>query len=405
MKTLFLIPVLLSALLFSSCSRPKADSAERKIKYYQSPMHPWITADKPGACTICGMALVPVYEGEESRTDDPRKITLQPGTAQILNVATEEVRKASLQRELRLSGEMEDNDTMHRVVTAFFDGRIDQTFVDHVGEEVKQGQALADIYSPELLYAVREYQEAFRSGNRPAAENAGKRLIQYGLSVDQVSRLSQKNPDKYGVDILSPITGTIITRSVYPGQYVKKGDTLFSLGDFSTMWFHAQIYESDLPWIHVGQKAVVTTPATPGKTFAGVVTFIDPNFDPATRSTKVRIEVPNPLVQTQWGTRRELPHRAFGEAVIAVDLGEAVVVPRSAVLDTGRRQVVFVQEGDSYIRRDVKVGRRGEKDVEILQGVVPGEKIVISGNLMLDAESQIATGSDTSDSTAAEVKP
>ncbi|MEO6848757.1 MAG: efflux RND transporter periplasmic adaptor subunit [Chthoniobacterales bacterium] len=402
MKTRLLIPILLGALLLGSCSRPKETGDERKIKFYQSPMHPWITSDKPGNCTICGMQLVPVYAGEEAKAADPRRITLQPGTAQILNVATTEVHQAPLIKSLRLSGEIEDNDTMHRVVTAFFDGRIDETYVDHVGEAVKQGQPLADIYSPDLLYVVREYQEAFRSGNRAAAENAGKRLIQYGLTPDQVGRMAQKSPDKYGIDLLSPITGTIITRSIYPGQYVKKGDQLFSLGDFSTMWFHAQVYESDLPWIHIGEDATLTTPAAPGKTFAGKVTFIDPNFDPATRSTNVRIEVPNPLVETPWGTRRELPHRAFGDAVVTVNLGNAILVPRSAVLDTGRRQVVYVEEKGGYVRRDVKVGRRGEKDVEILQGVSPGERVVLSGNLLIDAESILATGGESMPSALAE---
>lgn len=383
--------IILAVLLLAACTKqPEGD--ERAVKFYQSPMHPWITSDQPGQCTICGMDLVPVYEGEAGISTDPGTVTLMPSTAQILGVETAPVIRAPLEKSIRLSGVIEDDDTKHVIVSAFFDGRIDRVFVDHVGEDLRPEQPLAQIYSPELLYIVREFQTAVRRGrDDPQAAVARQRLVQFGLTPAQVEELASGARENFGLNFRSPVEGTLVARNVYPGKYVKAGDMLFEIADFGVMWFHANVYEQDLPWISIGAKARVTTPAAPGREFEGKVTLIDPTFDPVTRSTRVRIEVPNPVEERQGGLARPLPHRAYGEAVLAVAADPVVSVPRTAVLDTGQRAVAYVDRGGgAYEKRDLRVGRRGDIAVEILGGLAEGEKVVTQGNLMIDAEAQMA---------------
>ncbi|MEX1119357.1 MAG: efflux RND transporter periplasmic adaptor subunit [Terrimicrobiaceae bacterium] len=380
---------LLLAALLVGCGKQQATD-DRKVRFYQSPMHPWIKSDAPGNCTICGMALVPVFEGENAIETDNKTVLLPESTIQVIQVGTDVVERGTLRRTLRLAGTIDDDAGRHRMVAAFFDGRIEKPFIEQVGEDVRKGQPLAEIYSPELLYVVREYQRARASKDRGVYEVAARRLIQFGLTPDQLEGIAVQSPDRYGIDLLSPITGTVIKRYVNQGQYVKTGDLLFEIGDFSKMWFHATAYESDLPFLHLGQKAQITTPAAPGETFEGVVTLIDPNFDPLTRSTTVRIEVPNPLVRSPRGERRALPHQAFGEASLETETEEGLLVPRSAVLDTGRRVVAYVDKGGGrFERRDLRVAARGDARVLVSSGLAAGERVVTRGSLLLDAESQM----------------
>jgi membrane fusion protein, copper/silver efflux system len=395
------------ALLFAGVSCSKAPESERKVKRYQSPMHPWITSEKPGNCTICGMTLVPVYEGESGIEVDPGIVALNPRSVDVLAVTTVPVRRLDLTKSLRFSGILEDDENIHRIIAAFYDGRIDQIYVEHVGQHVDKGQPLAAIYSPELLYVVREYQNAMRSGDPAVARNSGQRLVQYGLSVEQVAVLAKQPDNVYTIDLLAPISGTVLVKKAFKGQYIKTGEPLFEMGNLSRLWFHAEVYERDLPDIRIGQKATLTTPTVPGRTFEGTVTFIDPNFDARTRSTKVRIEVDNPPADgEQHGLQRVLAHRAYGEAEIAANIGEALVIPRSAVLRDGRRSVVYVEKSPgAYEQRSVKTGRVGDEGIEILNGLNEGERVVAQGNLMIDAEAQLRGSMASTQTMSALSKP
>lgn len=392
MKTLRALFLLLIVALAASCSKPA--TADRKVRFYQSPMHPWITSDKPGDCTICGMKLVPVYEGESGMPMEEGTVKLGEHSVNVLNVATAPAQMVELTKSLRFSGILEDDENIHRIIAAFYDGRIDQIAVKHVGQYVEKGQPLASIYSPELLYVVREFQNAMKGGNDGVARNATQRLVQYGLSPEQVAGLAKQSGTIYTIDLLAPISGTVVTKKAYQGQYIKTGELMFEMGDLSRLWFHAEVYERDLADVRIGQKAVLRSPTVPGREFEGVVTFVDPNFDPQTRSTKVRIEVDNPLAEgDSHSQRRLLAHRAYAEADITADLGRALVVPRSAVLRDGRRSVVYVETGKGlYEQRTVKAGRTGEQGVEILEGLKEGERVVAQGNLMIDAEAQLQSG-------------
>jgi membrane fusion protein, copper/silver efflux system len=399
--------IALAALLSGGLSCSKAPEPERKVKMYQSPMHPWITSEQPGNCTICGMELVPVYEGESGMEVDPGIVALNPRSVDVLAVTTVPVRRLDLTKSLRFSGILEDDENIHRIIAAFYDGRIDEIYVQHVGQYVEKGQPLAAIYSPELLYVVREYQNATRSGDPAVARNAAQRLVQYGLSAEQVAALAKQPDNVYTINLLAPISGTVLIKKAFKGQYIKTGEPLFEMGNLSRLWFHAEVYERDLPDIRIGQKATLTTPTVPGREFEGIVTFIDPNFDARTRSTKVRIEVDNPLVNgQQHGLLRVLPHRAYAEAEIAASFGEALVIPRSAVLRDGRRSVVYVEKSPgAYEQRSVKTGRVGDEGIEVLNGLTEGERVVAQGNLMIDAEAQLRGAIGTTQSMSALQNP
>lgn len=382
---------LVAAVQFA-CSKPGVP--ERTPKFYQSPMHPWITSDKPGNCTICGMQLVPVYEDKAAAEAPASALEVSSQTARVLGLDTARVLREPLHKEVRVSGILEDDDTLHRVVAAFYDGRIEDVYVQQVGQKVRAGQPLASIYSPDLLYVVREFQNASARGKAdPVAVNSRHRLIQYGLDPAQVDGLAKMPRDQYAIDLLAPADGTILVRNAYQGQYVKNGERLFELGNLARLWFKAELYERDLPFVRIGEKAVVSTPAAPGRTFDGTVTFLDPNFDPQTRSTKIRIEVDNPLSEIPGAYERVLPHRAYAEAMVQTATAAVLTIPRSALIRDGRREVVYVETAPgTYEMRSVQSGRSGEDRIEILAGLQEGDTVVSRGNLLLDAESQLRLG-------------
>jgi Cu(I)/Ag(I) efflux system membrane fusion protein len=383
-------------------SSPAADSGKaRKILYYQSAMHPWIKSDKPGRCTICGMELSPVYEGDKGFDAGEGVVTLGSNIIQVINARTDEVKRRPLKRSLRFAGTIDDNDAKHRIVSAYIEGRIDALSVNFVGAEVVAGQPLATFYSPMLLAAEREYiatakQHAPPAGATLAAENhrlveaAAARLKRYGLSEAQVAALPQKDAEDIHTQLLAPVSGTVVGRFVYEGQYVKEGDKLFEIADFSTMWFQFDAYERDLAWLKPGQKVEVTTPAAPGKTFTGTLAFIDPNLKEMTRSAKVRVELPNPLAEINGVKRRELYHKLFADAVVQVEIPEVLVVPRSAVLSPGAAPVLYVDKGGgAYEQRRLRLGRAGDDEYEVLDGVADGERVVTQGGMLIDAQAQL----------------
>ncbi len=359
-------------------------STERKPLFYQSPMHPWIKSDKPGRCTICGMELTPIYE--EKKSFDSKGgdsiIPLTQNQIQVMHVQTVVAKTQLLTKTLKVAGTIDDDQHRHRIISAYVDGRIDKLYYNHVGAEVVEGEPIAVIYSPNLLQAEREY----RLLNGEVKENTGLRLQQMGLTTGQISELSSKSPGALNSQILAPQTGTVVEHEVYEGQYVTTGQKLFEIADFSIMWFMFPAYEQDMPWIEVGQAVTITTPSKPNKTFVGKVAFIDPNFDETTRSTKIRVELANPLVDG----KRELLHRLYADGAVEVKTPVILTVPRAAVIQTGAQAVVYVDQGDgAYNQKAVKIGRRGDLFVEILSGISEGDLVVTNGNLLLDGQAEL----------------
>jgi len=374
----------------------------RQVLYYQSAMHPWIKSDKPGKCTVCGMDLVAVYEGDHGFDMAGGMVTLSSNSINVLNVQTAEVKRRPLVRSLRVAGTIESDDTRQRILSAYIDGRIEKLYVNYVGAEVREGEPLATFYSPMLLTAEREFlaltKQATAVGvNAPAQEHermiaaAAQRLKLLGLTEKQIVALRQQGDVSNRTEILAPISGTVVARSVYEGQYVKEGDRLFELADFSTMWFQFDAYERDLAWLRVGQAVEVTTPSMPERVFAAKISFIDPNINDTTRSAKVRVEIPNPLIESNAVTRRDLLRRLYAEGVAHVDTPEVLTTPRSAVLSSGKNPLAYVDKGSgAYEQRKVKLGRVGDEYWEVLDGLSDGERVVTTGNLLIDAQAQLA---------------
>lgn len=376
-----------------STSAGSSLAAGRRVAFYQSSMHPWIKSEKPGRCTICGMELVPVYEGEAGVSTDSNLITLSSNSISVVGVRTSPVLRGGLLRSLRFAGVIDDDDSRHRILSAYVDGRLDELHVNFTGAEVAAGQPLAKFYSPMLLTAVREYLAlSATGGDAPASQAAAQRLRQFGLMESQIQAL----PSTFGstnihVEILAPMAGTVVKRLVYAGQYVKEGEPLFELADFNTMWFKFDAYERDLSWIQPGMPLEIRTPSIPGRVFSSQIHFIDPNLDPGSRSAKVRVELPNPVINQGDSHRRQFLHRTYAEAQVAVTIPDVLLVPRQAVLNPDGHPVVFVDRGaGAYERRTIVVGRAGDLAWEVLGGVSEGDLVVTHGNLLLDSQAQLA---------------
>lgn len=392
-------------------------NAGRKILYYRSGMHPWIKSDKPGNCTICGMPLTPVFEGDRAADDTPGVVSLSSNSIQVLRVRTAEVRVRPLNRTMRVAGIIDDNDATHRRLSAYIEGRIETLNVDSTGAEVIEGQPLATFHSPFLLAMEKEYLGVLRQWNAapPSAKAeletlkkaAERRLRLMGITQEQIDALVQRNEEDHLHVVLSPMSGTVVSREVYAGQYVKEGDRLFEIADFSTMWFKFDAYERDLPWLKVGQEVDVTTPSVPGRVFKASIRFIDPNLLEASRTAKVRVEIPNPLIEDSMGKRRELRHRLYAEAQVRVALPPVLSVPRSSVLNPGSRALVYVDKGGGYYQqRAITLGRASDDDYEVLAGLQAGDHVVVEGNLLIDSQAQLNAGiEDTALQQHAEAKP
>lgn len=374
-------------------AHPTTTTSTRKIRMYQSPMHPWITSPEPGNCTLCGMKLVPVYEGEAGFDSGEGTLRLGSNSISVVGIASVPVDVRRLTRTLRLSGTLDDDDSRHRILSAYVEGRVESLSVHSEGAEIVEGTELATVYSPVLLGAVREYLSLASSGESGSLMTAAAlRLRQMGLGEAQVKALPTSFTNGQRIlPWLSPMSGTVVKRMVYGGQWVRDGDPLYEVADFGVMWFKADAYERDLPWLRIGQEVVMTLPSLPGQAFTNRINFIDPNLDMMTRSTRVRVEVPNP--RSGDGGGRLFRHRGYAEARVRVESEPVVVVPRTAVLNPGGAPVVWVELAQGqYQQRSVRLGRAGDDSWEVVEGLDTGERVVVQGGVVLDGQAQMRGG-------------
>ncbi len=361
-----------------------SSSLARKIKFYQSPMHPWIKSDKPGKCTICGMDLVPVYEGDAGIETKGNLVSLTPATASVIGVQTSEVRRGTLVRTLRVTGVIDDDDTRHRYLSAYTDVRIEKLFVNQVGQEFTAGQPLALVYSPELLQVRQEFHALAQAGlDSPLASAAREKLLRLGLLDTQIDALAKADIVTRETEILAPMGGSVLERNAFEGGYVKAGDRILTIADFSKMWFIFDAYEADLAWLHVGQQVEVTTPSHPDRLFTAPIAFIDPNLNETTRTARARVVLDN--------TDRKLLHRITATGRVRSEVADAILVPRSAILYTQTKPLVYVDKGGgTYEPRVVELGRAGDEASAVLNGLHEGEQVVTQGALLLDGQAQLA---------------
>lgn len=356
---------------------------------YRCPMHPWITSDQPGKCTICGMDLVASGAGEHAHAADV--IALGPSTVTAIGVRTVAVQRGPLVRTLRVSGTIDDDDTRHRIVSAWAGGRIEKLFVNAIGATMKAGEPMLALYSLELQTAAREFVQLVRAGPLAsgAVPAARERLRRMGLTDAQLDDLVAKGEPEEVHLVVAPESGTVVRKMVYEGQTVRADEPLFEIADFSRMWFQFDAYEADVSALRVGQKVTLRTPAAESVELTAPIAFIDPNFDESTRTTRVRVVLPNPYVDA-GGQPHWLPHRVWAEGRVTLDAPETLIVPRAAVLDSGRGPVAYVELADgTYAQRPLQLGRVGDETVEVLAGVSAGERVVAEGNLLIDAQAEL----------------
>jgi len=370
---------------------PPALAAPKQI--YQSPMHPWITSDKPGRCTICGMPLVLVTVDDEESGDASTAskssaplVTLTAAQHSVSGIQTAPVIRGTLTRPLRVNGTIEDDETRHRILAARVPGRVETLHVNFVGAEVRAGEPLAELYSPEVLTAQRNYLEHLLAGEAfavTARAAARERLLELGLTEDEIRTLETTQKPAALHTIRAPLSGTVVARSAYEGQYVSVNDPLFELCDLSQLWFIFDLYEPDLAWVAVGQEVEVELPSLPGQVLRAPISFIDPNLDPVTRTARARVVLDN--------ADGKLLRRQTATALLRAAYADRLLVPRSAVLQHSGEALVFVEDAPRrYAARTVTLGRNGKNDVEILAGLSEGERVVVEGGLILDGQAQLA---------------
>ncbi|MDQ5978458.1 MAG: rane fusion protein copper/silver efflux system [Verrucomicrobiota bacterium] len=387
MKTLLPFLTFLFAALFVTA----AESGHDHATVYQCPMHPWIKSEKPAAkCTLCGMALVAATApkaGAANEPLDPNLVTLTPAQAAVTGVQTAEVTRGPLGRTLRVNGVIDDDETRHRILAARVPGRIEKLHVNYVGAEVREGEPLVTIYSPEMLTAQRTYVERLRAGTTAFTVSersaARERLLELGLTAEEIRILEAVMEPTAMVTVRAPMSGTVVTRDVYEGQYVETAAKLFEIGDFSRMWFVFDVYEADLAWIRPGQTVEIALASLPGQLLTAPVDFIDPNLNETTRTARARVVLDN--------ADRRLLHRQTGIAAVRLDAPDLLLVPRSAVLQHSGSPVVFVDRGDqAYVATRIRLGRIGDTTAEVLGGLAAGDRVVTQGGLILDGQAQLA---------------
>ena len=360
-------------------------AAGKRVLFYQSPMHPWVKSDKPGQCTVCGMDLVPVCEGGQNFDHAASAIImLQPGSPNVIGVQTAEVKLQRLARTLRVAGMIGEDESRHGVISAPVEGRIDGLAMNHEGQPISRRQPIATIFSRTLLGAANDYKLALGQGG-PAVEQARQRLEQYGLVTEQINAIPQRQPDDFYFGILAPLSGTIVKSYVNEGQYVKEGERLFEIADFTRMWCMFTVYEQDLPLIRERQIVTVRVPTLPGEEMKARVGFISPNLNDVTRSAHIRVVLENP--------ERRLKNKTFAEGIIELEAPEVLAIPRSAVLWAGDAPRVYLEMAPgSYEMHNVKLGRAGDALWEVLDGLKEGERVVLSGNMLIDGQAQLDSG-------------
>ena len=364
-----------------------AETANSKI--WTCAMHPQIRMPQPGKCPICGMELIPLGQRSTSYVD-PASIHLSKEAAQLANVLTSVVTKKAALKEVRLYGKVQADERLFQSQVAHVPGRIERLAINFTGEQVIKGQVLAEIYSPELITAQQELLETVKTKQlQPELYEASReKLRQWKLTDEQISKIENSGVIQNNFDVLSNTSGTVTARRVNTGDHVSQGTVLFDIADLSKVWIMFDAYESDLEFLHKGEKLSFTLQALPGVDFTGHIIFIDPVIDPLTRVAKVRVETGN-----QSG---KLKPEMFATGNVSSTLPEYrnnVVIPKSAVLWTGKRSVVYVKQPGSeepvFTIREVELGPMLGETYIIVNGLSEGEEIVTSGTFSVDAAAQL----------------
>ncbi|TAL77606.1 MAG: efflux RND transporter periplasmic adaptor subunit [Bacteroidetes bacterium] len=352
-------------------------------------MHPQIRMEQPGKCPICGMELIPLVQSN-SASIDPGSIRLTPEAAQLANVLTTIVSRQKPVKEVRLYGKVQADERLLQSQVAHVPGRIDRLAINFTGESVVKGQILAVIYSPELITAQQELLETIKTKQQqPELYDASKeKLRQWKLTEGQIAEIEKSGVVQNSFEVVSNTSGTVINRFINNGDHVAEGTELFRIADLSKVWVMFDAYESDLQFLRKGEKVAFTLQSFPGIVFSGSIVFIDPVIDPVTRVAKVRVETGN--------ESGRLKPEMFATGIVSTTLNQYkdnMVIPKTAVLWTGKRSVVYVKQPDTdepiFKLREIGLGPMLGESYVIIDGLTEGEEIVTNGTFSVDAAAQL----------------
>lgn len=391
--SLVLIAGLFLGWLFFHSPQEKKDTHNHKEESAQATiwtcsMHPQIRMDHPGKCPICGMDLIPLNQNET--TVDAAAIHLTREAAELANVMTSVVSKQKAVKEVRLYGKIQADERLLQSQVAHIPGRIEKLMVNFTGETVRRGQTLALIFSPELVTAQQELLEAAKTKQtQPEIYEAVKeKLHLWKLTENQINNIEHSGKIQNYFEVVSNTSGIVTARKVNDGDHIAQGTVLYDIADLSKVWVLFDAYESDLPFLNEGNKISFTVQAIPGTTFTGNITFIDPVIDPVTRVSKVRVEINN--------TSNKLKPEMFATGIVDANLAQYknhIIIPRSAVLWTGERSVVYVKQGQTdepvFKIREIELGPMLGSSYVVLNGLEEGEEIVTQGAFSVDAAAQL----------------
>lgn len=358
-----------------------------KRQLYTCGMHPQVIRDEPGACPICGMELTPLDLSDAAEA--PGTITIDPAIVQNMGVRTAEVVEAPLRKLVRATGILAEAQPRQHDVNLRVSGWIERLHADVEGMHVRAGEPLFDLYSPELQVAIGELIGAERArdahgAGAPLVAAARQKLELLGLPRAEIDRLARLDRPPATVTFRSPIDGHVVEKPIVAGDAVEAGTRALRIVDHSELWLDVRVFEQDVPFLRLGQPARATLASQPGKPIEGRIDFVHPHVDPVTRTTVARMTVRNPGVVLRPGT--------YATVEIESEIApRALLAPRSAVIDTGTEQLVFLaRPGGRFEPRTVELGATGSDGrVQVLAGLAAGDQVVTSGQFLLDSESNM----------------
>ncbi len=393
-----IVGVLIGWLTFGGSGNPSenlpSDHSEEDHKpgeVWTCSMHPQVREDGPGQCPFCGMDLIPVESDDSDEDGEAGQFTVKLSNAamKIAEVSMTTIEEKAPYKEVYLPGKVVADERRISQLTARYPGRIEKLIVNFTGQKVRKGQVLAKIYSPELVTAQKELFEAikYKESNPKYYQASQQKLKLWDLTEEQIKAIEESGEVKFYFEVLSPITGTVTMRHVSLGDYVKEGSALFEVINLRHVWVMFDAYESDIPWIKMKDKIKFSIKSIPGKEFEATVTFIDPVINRMTRVAGVRAELDNPkdILKPQMLATGILKTMLPGS-------GDQSVVPKSAVLWTGKKAVVYVMTGDHnnmFQYREIELGAEAGDYYVVKEGLNAGEMVASNGVFKIDAAAQL----------------
>ncbi len=357
---------------------PQKPGEEKKVLYYRHPHNPTTTADRPMKDEV-GMDYVPVYD------DGGRGVTVKisPTVVNNMGVRSEPVERGDLSRRIETVGYVDLDEQRISHIHLRADGWVENLVVKSQGERVRRGEVLLELYSPTLVNAQQEYLQAVVSGNSTLTAASRERLIALGVSADQITELHNSGKVRQNLKIYAPQDGVVTALNIREGMYIKPATEVMTLADLSTIWVLAELFERHAAWVHPGQAADVRLSSLPGRVWGGKVEYVYPSLDPKTRTLKVRLKFGNPDEALK-------PNMFANITIHAQGVADALRVRREAVIRTGREERVIVYVGDGRFRsQKVTTGIESGDWIEIMAGLEGGERVVMSGQFLIDSEASL----------------